>query len=330
MAGGESKTPRSSMAHAVILVPIRVTVFYLISVVFIGILVSPSNKHLFGGTSAASSPFVIAINEAGIKGLPDFFNAVIVVSVSAIGAEGFYLASRILHTISYRGLIFPWIAKVDSKGRPRIALLITGLLAIALTYINLSAGGTEVFNWLAQITSTGFFMDWFVIGITSFRFRAALKAQNDPLFNQTYAWKCALWPLPPIWLLSCCLLYIGSSFYLALYPIVCDNFSLSFFTFAFLLLSLLLYQISNCLSLQGTTSSDKPTAYGFFQYMFGLILIVGSGIIYKIVFRTKIRPLESVDLVSGRGVISQEEIQELDDFKSSPWWKKVYSYVQLW
>ena len=144
-----------SIAHSAVLVPIRVTVFYLICIVLLGILVSPYNHLLFGGSSVASSPFVISINQAGIKGLPDFLNAVIVVSVSAIAAEGFYVASRILQTMAQQGLILRKMAKVDSKGRPVYSLLVTALLSVLFTYINLSAGGTTVFNWLGMKMSLG-------------------------------------------------------------------------------------------------------------------------------------------------------------------------------
>lgn len=245
---GEAKSPRYSIAHATFLVPIRVTVVYLISIIFIGLLISPTNERLFGGSGVAASPFVIALDEAGIRGLPEFLNVVIMFAVAAIGAESIYVASRILRAMAHQRLIPGWVAHVDSKGRPRAALFMTTLVAIALTYCNLSAGGITgqspihyffsdleyhtsqfnrivltlalVFNWLAQIASTGYFMVWVVIAITSFRFRAALKAQNDPLFSETYAWKTTLWPLPPIWLLICCSLYVGCSIYLALYPIV--------------------------------------------------------------------------------------------------------------
>lgn len=132
-----------------ILIPIRVTVFYLISVVLIGILVSPSNQNLFGNNGVAASPFVIAIDQAGISVLPDILNAVIITAVAAIAAEIFFVASRILQSMAQQGLIHSYIAKVDSRGRPRVSLAITGILAIVLTYINLSAGGTTVFNWLA-------------------------------------------------------------------------------------------------------------------------------------------------------------------------------------
>ncbi|KAJ5712000.1 hypothetical protein N7488_006156 [Penicillium malachiteum] len=263
---GESKSPRFSVGHAVFLIPIRVTVFYLTSVVLIGLLVSPSDPNLLGSSGIAASPFVIAINQAGIKGLPDFLNVIIMFAVAAIAAESFYIASRILQTMSHQGLISSWVAKVDSRGRPRVSLAITGALSILLTYINLSGEGTTVFNWLAQIASTGYFMVWFVIAITSFRFRAALKAQNDPLFDQIYVWKCSIWPVPPIWLLTCCCFYIACSLYLALYPI----------------------------------GSNTPTAYYFFQNMFGLILIKFSGIGYKLIFRINLRDPRTVDLQTGR------------------------------
>ncbi|KAH9897460.1 amino acid permease [Xylariomycetidae sp. FL2044] len=293
---GEAKSPRYSVAHATFLIPIRVTSIYLICVVFIGLLVSPSNESLFGGSGIAASPFVIALEQAGIPGLPDLLNVVILFAVASIAAESIFVATRMLRAMSHQRIIPPWVAKVDSRGRPRTAIAITILAAIALTYCNLSTGGIEVFNWLAQISSTGYFMVWVVIGITSLRFRAALKAQNDPLFTETYAWKCSLWPLPPIWLLLCCSFYTACSIYLALYPI----------------------------------GSDEPSAYGFFQYMIGLILVVGSGLGYKIVCRTKLRDPKEADLQTGRRPLSQEEVFALDEYGRMPGWRKFKTFVQLW
>ncbi|KAL5343176.1 amino acid permease/ SLC12A domain-containing protein [Aspergillus crustosus] len=293
---GESKSPRFSVAHAVFLIPIRVSVFYLTSVALIGILISPYNENLLGSSGVAASPFVIAINQAGIVGLPDFLNVIIIFAVAAIAAESFFIASRILQSMAHQGLISSWVAKVDSRGRPRISLALTSILCVILTYINLSGEGITVFNWMGQIASTGYFMVWLVISITSFRFRAALKAQADPLFTEVYAWKCAIWPIPPMWLLTCCCFYIGTSFYLALYPI----------------------------------GSDTPTAYYFFQYMFGTILIIFTAVGYKLIYRTKIRDPSTVDLQTGRRMLGVEEIKELDDYKNMPRWRKFASFVQLW
>ncbi|KAF2703699.1 amino acid permease [Pleomassaria siparia CBS 279.74] len=277
---GEAKSPRYSIGHAAFLIPIRVTTIYLVSIVFISILVPADSPQLFGGSGIAASPFVIALNESGIAGLPDFLNVVILVAVASIAAESIFVASRMLRFMSHQGLIPQWIARVDSRGRPRWAILITVLVAIALTYANLSAGGIEVFNWISQIAGTGYFMVWVFVAITSFRFRAALKAQGDTLLSEPYAWPCSLWPIPPILLLACCTLYVGCSFYLALYPI----------------------------------GASTPSAYYFFQYMIGLILIIFSGIGYKIIFRTKLRDLATVDLRTGRRTLSDEEIYALDAY----------------
>lgn len=173
-----------------------------------------------GNKGVTASPFVIAIKQAGITGLPDFLNTIIMIAVASIAAESFFIASRILRSMAHQRLVPGILARVDAKGRPIPALLLTTAMTILMTYINLSAGGTTVFDWLSQIASTGYFMVWFFIAVTSFRFRAALKAQNDPLLSEVYAWKCALWPLPPIWLLICCGLFMACSLYLALYPIV--------------------------------------------------------------------------------------------------------------
>lgn len=293
---GESKTPRFSIARAVLLIPIRVAVFYLLSMTFIGLIVPATHERLLGGSGVAASPFVIAIQDAGIPGLPDLLNAVILFAVASIAAESIFIASRILRTMAHQRLIHPFIAKVDGRGRPIVALGITGVVAVLLTYINLSAGGITVFNWLAQIATTGYFMVWVVVGITSFRFRAALQAQKDPLLQQTYAWSCSLWPFPPAWLLLCCSLYTGCSIYLALYPI----------------------------------GSDTPSAYSFFQYLFGLILILAMGAGYKIIFRTRLRDPATADLQNGRRNLPTEEIVMLDTYYGQSRARRVWQYLKLW
>lgn len=137
--GGEATIPRYSMAHATKLVPIRVSTVYMLSIVFITILVPSDDPRLFGGSGDTSaSPFVIALNHAGITGLPDFLNAVIMIGIVAIAVESIYIASRILRAMSAQGLIPKFISRVDSAGRPRWALFITITIAVMLTYINLS------------------------------------------------------------------------------------------------------------------------------------------------------------------------------------------------
>lgn len=71
IAGAEVKNPRRNIPKAIKRVYIRLLLFYIGGVAVIGLLV-PSNDdrlNLNDGTAAAS-PFVIAISNAGIKALP--------------------------------------------------------------------------------------------------------------------------------------------------------------------------------------------------------------------------------------------------------------------
>lgn len=140
--GGEAASPRFSMAHATKLVPFRVNFIYMISVVFITILVPSSDERLLGGSSVAASPFVVAIEDAGIKGISSLLNAGMMCGVLAIAAEGVYLSSRILRTMAHQKLLPERLAQVDNKGRPRWALLITCIAALIMSYIQLACEST--------------------------------------------------------------------------------------------------------------------------------------------------------------------------------------------
>lgn len=137
--GGEAKSPRYSIARATKVVPIRVSLVYMLPIIFITILIPSTDERLFGASGIATSPFVIALNDASIRGLPDFLNFIVMVGCLALAAEAIYVASRILRAMAHQRLIPAFIAKVDSEGRPRWALAITTALAITLTYINLSS-----------------------------------------------------------------------------------------------------------------------------------------------------------------------------------------------
>ncbi|KAJ5247958.1 hypothetical protein N7524_011918 [Penicillium chrysogenum] len=206
--GGEAESPRFSMAHATKLVPFRVNVIYILSVVFITILVPSDDDRLLGGSGIAASPFVIAIQDSGIPGIASLLNAGMMCGILGLAAESIYISSRVLRSMSHQRLIPERLARVDDKGRPRLALMITSVVAVILAYIQLASGGLTVLNWLISITSASFFSNWIIIAFTNWRFHCALKAQNDPLFTEIYAWKSSLWPLAPAWLMLVSLLLL--------------------------------------------------------------------------------------------------------------------------
>jgi amino acid transporter len=112
---------------------------YVLSVVFIGLLVPSDDHRLLSGSGVTASPFVIAVTDAGIPGLPSFINVCMIIGILAIALECIYLPSRILRTMSLQGFLPQFIANVDSRGRPRWALAITSAVALLCTYIGLSS-----------------------------------------------------------------------------------------------------------------------------------------------------------------------------------------------
>ncbi|KAJ5550278.1 hypothetical protein N7461_004976 [Penicillium sp. DV-2018c] len=264
--GGEAESPRYSMAHATKLVPFRVNFIYVVSVVFITILVPSDDDRLLGGSGVAASPFVIAVQDSGIPGIASILNAGMICGVVAISAEGIYLSSRVLRTMAHQNLIWQRLAKVDSRGRPRLALIITSVVAVVLSYIQLAAGGLTVLNWLISITSASFFTNWIIMSFVSWRFHCALEAQHDPLFTEIYAWRSTCWPLAPAWLTLISLCLLVCCIFLGIEPVGGSGFSAS----------------------------------KFFQYMLGFLIIAGFTIGYKIIYRTPLRDPETADLKTGR------------------------------
>ncbi|KAF5606238.1 amino acid transport GAP1 [Fusarium pseudocircinatum] len=294
--GGEAESPRFSLAHATKLVPFRVNFIYMLSVVFITILVPSNDPRLLGGGGVAASPFVVAVTDSGIPGISSLLNAGMICGVLAIAAESVYLSSRVLRTMAHQGLISTRLAHVDDKGRPRLALIITSVVAVVLGYIQLSAGGLTVLNWLISITSASFFTNWIIISFTNYRFHCALKAQNDKLFSETYAWRSSAWPIAPAWLMLISVMLLVCCIYSGIKPVGGAGFSAS----------------------------------NFFQYMIGVLVIFGFTAGYKVIFRTPWRDPATADCLTGRRHLSVDEIKQLDEYYAKPKWRRFLTYVQLW
>ncbi|KAH0286443.1 hypothetical protein KCU62_g6764, partial [Aureobasidium sp. EXF-3399] len=234
------------------MVSTRLGFIYILSIIFIGLLVPSNDNRLLSGSGITASPAVVAVVDAGIPGLPSVINICMIIGVLAIALECIYLPSRILRTMALQVFLPRYIANVDAKGRPRWALAITAVVALLCTYIGLSSTGCIVLNWLVSITSASVFTNWAVIALTSFRFHSALRARHLKLFAEPYTWSSTLWPLA---------------------------FAVSLAVSLMLLICLLICAIAPV----GATI----TAFGFFSYTIGLLIIGIFTLGYKVAFKIK-------------------------------------------
>ena len=82
----------------------RICIFYIVNLFIVGLIV-PANSPLYQteGSSSRHSPFVIAIQLAGIKALPSIFNAVILISVMSVANSCTFASTRTFQALAQHG-----------------------------------------------------------------------------------------------------------------------------------------------------------------------------------------------------------------------------------
>ncbi|EKM50101.1 uncharacterized protein PHACADRAFT_264640 [Phanerochaete carnosa HHB-10118-sp] len=180
IAASETESPRRNIAKAVRRVFWRILVFYILGILITGMLVPYNDPDLLsssGNGTAAESPYVIAINRAGIKVLPHIINACIFTSAFSAGNSFLFAASRVLYGLALRGQAPRILTYCTKKGLPIVAVLTTGAFSL-LAFMNVSAGAVTVFNWLVNLSAVGGFFSWCGMNITYIFFYRGMKAQG--------------------------------------------------------------------------------------------------------------------------------------------------------
>ncbi|KAF3047374.1 hypothetical protein E8E11_009141 [Didymella keratinophila] len=178
IGAGESANPRVTMPKAIRNTFWSIFAMFCFTIFFVGILVPYDNESIaLGNTNAGSSPLVIAIQLAGVKALPDIFNAILLTVVLSAASSNVYSGSRILVGLAENGCGPALLKKTTKKGVPYWSTAITAAMGL-LGYLNCSASGTEAFNWLLNIISVAGFIAWSCVCVCHVAFMRALKAQN--------------------------------------------------------------------------------------------------------------------------------------------------------
>ncbi|KIW34151.1 uncharacterized protein PV07_00947 [Cladophialophora immunda] len=228
LAAAEAKNPRKEIPRASRQVVWRICIFYVVNLFLVGLIV-PADSPLYSGPGAESrhSPFVIAIELAGIKALPSIFNAMILISVMSVANSCTFASTRTFQALAQHGMGPKLFAYVDKKGRP-VVVTILQLLFGCLAFLNLDKnGGGNVFNWLLALSGLSSFFIFGSIAIAHIRFRAAWKHQGHSLdeipfkaaFGIYGSYVCAV-------LNFVCL---AAQFYVALYPVGGPNLNATIF-----------------------------------------------------------------------------------------------------
>lgn len=105
IAAGEIQNPRHVIPRIAKLIFYRIIAFYVLGVLCVGIICSSRDENLRaaieeGKVGAGASPWVVGITNLGISGLPDFINALILLSAWSCGNAFLYASSRTLYGLA--------------------------------------------------------------------------------------------------------------------------------------------------------------------------------------------------------------------------------------
>lgn len=187
LAAAESDNPRKAIPQATKQTFWRIFFFYVVNLFIVGLILPSTDPRLEGssGANTKASPFVLAIQDAGIKVLPSIFNAVITLAVISVANSCAFGSTRTMQAMAERGMAPKALAYVDSKGRP-IWCIVLQIAFGFLAFIGEAGDQGTIFTWLLALSGLSYLFVWGTICLTHIRFRAAWKAHGYTLDQIPY------------------------------------------------------------------------------------------------------------------------------------------------
>lgn len=204
VAAGESKDPDRTIPKAIRTIFWRILLFYVLSIVVIGLLIPHNDPRLLENDLAdiALSPFTLVFDNAGFPWAAALMNVVVLTTVLSAGNSGMYAATRLMHTLAVEGRMPKVFARVSSSGVPRNALYGVTILS-ALCFLTTFLQTQSVYVWLLNTTGMGGFLCWLGIGLSHWRFRRGLEKQGYDLSLLPY--RSPFFPLGSVYAFVLCI-----------------------------------------------------------------------------------------------------------------------------
>lgn len=299
LAAAETANPRKSLPTAVKQVFWRITLFYIVSLTLVGLLVPHDDPRLLqknNDADAVASPFVIAIKNAGIEGLPSVFNAVIMIAVLSVGNSSVYGSSRTLAALAEQHQAPRILAYIDRQGRPLVSIAVASVLGLLGFLAGDKTRQQDAFTWLLALSSLSAVFTWASICLAHIRFRKGWHVQGHSLDELAFRSQPGVIGS-----------YIGLIFNII---VLIAQFWVSIFPIGY---------------------GDLPTnalVKNFFSAYLALPITMLFYFPYKFWYRTPVIRSYNMDLHTGIRELNIEQLieEEREEVKAWPAWKKVYKF----
>ena len=298
MAAGEAENPRKTMPRAFKGIIYRLSIFYVLGAMSVGILLRHDDPTLVeavteGAAGANVSPYVIAMQNMNIKVLPHIVNVLCISSTFSAGNSYIYCSSRALYALA-KNKKAPKIFTYCLKNGCPIFCIFVAVAWSCLSLLQLGSSASVALDWMINLCTGCQVMNYFFMMITYLSFYRACKAQNVSRFTMPLqAWTTKLQPYPAIF---------G------------------------LITTFIIIMFLGCQAFLPSPSFDVDS----FLYSYLMIFVdIGIFVVYKLVFKTKMVKPEEADLFTGLAEIDQHELEFYEkkrqgkDEKESRWTRMI-------
>lgn len=272
LVASETINPRKTLPSAYKQVFIRLSVFFIGGALCVGILVAYNDPLLLetlGVTKpgAGGSPYVIAMQNLGIKVLPDIVNVLLVTSAFSAGNSYTFCSSRTLYGFALDGHAPRFLTATTKTGIPIYCVLIS-LCWSLISFLQLGEGASKVLDWIINLITSCQLINFTILCFTYVFFYRAMKAQNFDRQNLPFVGWYQPWLAIIGGALAFIMIFVGT--YTIFLPGAWDYQS---FLFSYLM----------------------------------IFIDIAIFVVYKIVKRTKWRNPADVDLVLGLKEVEEHE-----------------------
>lgn len=223
--------------------------------------------RLIGDSSDPStSPFIIAIQDAGLEGLDSVMNVVILVSVLSVANASFFASSRVLAALADQGQAPRVLRYIDRQGRPIAAVCLSAFVGL-LSYMGTGVRTDTILDWLVALSGLSSMVSWGSICLAHIRFRQAWKLKGHSIDELVYRSPVGV---VGSWLALCALgLVVAAQVWVAIDPIEAI-----------------------------TGVSDRVE--NVFSSLLTLPVVLCFYLFFKLAYKTKWVKLEQIDIDTGR------------------------------
>ncbi|WP_419720432.1 amino acid permease [Kocuria rosea] len=212
VAAGEAENPEKNVPRAIRTVFVRILLFYVGAITVIGFLIPYTSPNLLtnGVEDISISPFTLVFQNAGVLAAASVMNAVILTAILSAGNSGLYASTRMLWALADSGKAPRFLAKVNRRGVPMNALIVTTLVGGA-SFLTTFIGDGDAYVWLVSASGLAGFIVWMGIAWSHYRFRKAYTVQGHDLADLPY--RARFFPLGPlVALVLCAVVILGQNY----------------------------------------------------------------------------------------------------------------------